>query len=68
MKNKNFDWVVVITCQGNPFYYKYDNLFSVLIAYAYHYLKKRKYGTMNFALRQAFYFNNGTTGLNYRNQ
>lgn len=53
--NKNFVWAVVIICQGKPFYYKYSNLVTALIAYARHYLKKRKYGTMCFTLRQEFY-------------
>ena len=54
MKNKNFDWTVVDTCQGKPFYYKQRNLFFGMIALAYHYLTKRKYGTMNFSLKQKF--------------
>ena len=49
---KDFEWAVVVTCQGNPSYYKYRNLFTALIAYAWHYLRKRKYNTMNFTLRQ----------------
>lgn len=53
-KQKNFDWVVVVTCQGNPFYYQQKNLAFGMVALAYHYLKKRKYGTMNFTLRQKF--------------
>lgn len=53
--NKNFVWAVVITCQGQPFYYKYRNLLTALIAYACHYLKKRQYATMNFTLRQEFF-------------
>jgi len=51
---KNFVWTVVVCCQGQPFYYEYRNLVSALLAYAWHYLKKRKYGTMNFTLRQEF--------------
>ena len=53
--SKNYDWAVVVTCQGQPFYYKHRNLVSALFAYAWHYMKKRKYGTMNFTLRQSFY-------------
>lgn len=45
---------VIICCQGQPFEYKYDNLFSALYGYAYHYLKKNKHGTMNFSLEQDF--------------
>ncbi len=26
MSDKNFDWIVVVTCQGNPRYYKQRNL------------------------------------------
>ena len=54
MKDKNFDWTVVVCCQGQPFYYKQRNLFCGLIALVYHYMKKRKYGTMNFSLKQKF--------------
>ena len=52
--NRNFTWTVVVCCQGQPFYYKYRNLVAALFAYALHYLKKRKHGTMNFTLRQEF--------------
>lgn len=51
---KDFDWEIIVTCQGQPRYYKYRNLVSVLAAYAWHYLTKRKYGTMNFTLTQEF--------------
>lgn len=47
-------WVVVVTCQGNPTYYPQKNLFCGFVALAYHYLKKRRYCTMNFALKQKF--------------
>lgn len=43
---------VIVCCQGNPFEYKYKNLVSALFGYAYHYIKKNKYGTMNFTLKQ----------------
>ena len=46
-------FVVVVTCQGQPFYYKYRNLVSALIGYAKQYLQKNRYGTMNFVLRQS---------------
>lgn len=52
--DKNFDWTVVVTCQGNPKYYKQRNLLFGMVSLAYHYLKKRKYGTMNFMLKQVF--------------
>lgn len=54
MKQKNFDWTVVVTCQGQPFYYRQRNLFCGMVALVYQYLKKRKYGTMNFSLKQKF--------------
>ena len=54
MSDKNFDWVVVVTCQGNPRYYKQRNLLCGIFALVYHYLTKRKYHTMNFTLRQKF--------------
>ena len=53
MKKKN-KFVVIVTCQGQPFYYFYKNLISALFGYAKHYLKKNKYGTMNFTLKQTF--------------
>lgn len=43
---------VIVCCQGQPFEYKYKNLFRALCGYAYHFLKKNKYGTMNFTLKQ----------------
>lgn len=46
---------VVVCCQGHPHEYKYKNLISALCGYAYHYLKKKKYGTMNFTLQEIFY-------------
>lgn len=52
---KKFVWAVVICCQGQPFYYKYENLVLALFAYARHYMKKRKYGTMYFTLRQEYF-------------
>lgn len=54
MKEKNYKFVVVVTCQGNPNYYYRDTLLGALFEYAYQYLKKNKYGTMNFTLRQEF--------------
>lgn len=43
---------VIVDCQGQRFEYKYKNLFSALCGYAYHYIKKNKYGTMKFTLKQ----------------
>lgn len=44
-------FTVIVTCQGNPFYYEHRTLIGALISYAYHYLRKKKYGTMNFTLK-----------------
>ena len=52
--NKNYNWTVVVTCQGNPRYYPQKNLLFGIIALVYYYLKYHKYGTMNFALKQQF--------------
>ena len=48
----NPKFLVVITCQGQPYYYQYHFLIGALFGYAKQYLQKRKYGTMNFKLRQ----------------
>lgn len=53
-KHKNFDWTVVVTCQGQPFYYPQKNLLLGIVALVYQYLKNHKYNTMNFSLRQEF--------------
>lgn len=53
-KNKNYTFVVIVCCQGNPTEYEYSNLFSALIGYARKYLRYSKYGTMNFSLEQRF--------------
>ena len=53
-KNKNYTFVVIVCCQGNPTEYEYSNLFSALIGYAKKYLKNSKYETMNFTLKQKF--------------
>lgn len=55
MKKKNYRFVVVVCCQGQPFYYYRNTLFGALIEYAKQYIKKNKYGTMNFTLEQDFY-------------
>ena len=52
--NIKYTFVVIVTCQGHPTEYEYSNLFSALIGYAKQYLKKKKYGTMNFTLKQKF--------------
>ena len=51
---KNYKFVVVVTCQGNPNYYYRNTLVGALFEYAKQYLTKNKYGTMNFTLRQEF--------------
>jgi len=54
INNKNYTFVVIVCCQGNPTEHEYSNLFSALIGYAKQYLQKNKYGTMNFTLKQKF--------------
>lgn len=51
-KNPKFD--VIVCCQGQPFHYYHSTLMGALIGYGYQYLAKRKYGTMNFSLKQVF--------------
>lgn len=48
----NHNFKVIICCQGNATEHKYKCLMGALIGYAYHYIKKNKYGTMNFTLKQ----------------
>jgi hypothetical protein len=49
-KNPKFN--VIVCCQGQPFYYLHSTLIGALIEYAYQYIKYKKYGTMNFSLRE----------------
>lgn len=51
-------FVVVVTCQGQPFYYFYKTLIGALFGYAKQYLKNNKYNTMNFTLMQSFILGN----------
>lgn len=51
-ENKKYKFVVIVTCQGQPFYYGYKNLIGALFGYAKQYLKNNKYHTMNFTLKQ----------------
>lgn len=51
---ENARFKVVVCCQGQPFYYKYSTLFGALVGYACQYIKKKKYGTMNFSLKEVF--------------
>ena len=53
-KCKNPKFNVIVCCQGQPFEYHYQTLLGALFGYAYNYLKKNKYGTMNFSLKQIF--------------
>ena len=50
----NPKFVVVVCCQGQPFYYHYHTLVGALIGFVYQYLKNRKFGTMNFSLKQYY--------------
>ena len=50
--NPHFE--VVVCCQGQPFYYQYETLFGALLGYARQYCKKKKYGTMNFSLKEFY--------------
>ncbi len=45
-------FLVVITCQGQSFYYCYQGLAGAVVGYCKQYLTKKKYGTMNFKLRE----------------
>lgn len=54
MRKKNYRFVVVVCCQGQPFYYYRNTLAGALFKYARLYLKYNKYGTMNFTLEQKF--------------
>ena len=45
-------FLVVVACQGQSFYYQYHNLINAVIGYCKQYLTKKKYGTMNFKLRE----------------
>lgn len=49
-KKPKFD--VIVCCQGQPFHYYCSTLIGALVEYAYQYLKKKKYGTMNFSLKE----------------
>lgn len=51
-RKKNYEFEIVVCCQGQPFYYYRNTLVGALILYAYQYLTKNKYGTMNFTLKQ----------------
>ena len=51
-KNPKFD--VIVCCQGQPFHYYHSTLIGALAEYGYQYSAKRKYGTMNFSLKQVF--------------
>lgn len=54
---EKYKLVVIVTCQGQPFYYFYNCLFKALTRFAYMYLTRTKYGTMNFQIKNAFMVN-----------
>lgn len=58
-RKKNYVFEICSCCQGQPFYHYRKTLVGALIEYAYQYLKKRKYGTMNFSLSQKFNWRGG---------
>lgn len=51
-KSPKFD--VIVCCQGQSTHHYHSTLIGGLIEYGYQYLAKRKYGTMNFSLKQVF--------------
>lgn len=51
---KNYVFDVITTCQGQPFHHYCNTLLGALLKYAYEYLRKKKYGTMNFTLKQVW--------------
>ena len=53
-KIDNPKWKVVITCQGQPFDYFYKTVMGACIGLIINYLLKKKYGTMNFAIKQVW--------------
>lgn len=59
-KVENARFVVVVCCQGMPYDYQCKTLVGALLMYAKQYICKRKYGTMNFTLKQVFL--RGTSG------
>ena len=52
MKNK---FIVTVTCLEQPFYKKHKTLLGAIKCFATEYLKKNKYGTMNFTLEVGTY-------------
>ena len=61
-KKPKFD--VIVCCQGQPFHYYCSTLIGALVEYAYQYLKKKKYGTMNFSLKEVLFIENEWQDLN----
>lgn len=45
-------FIIIITIQGQSFYYLYHNLIIALIAYRKKYVKRKKFQTSNISLRQ----------------
>ena len=52
MKDK---FIVTVNCLGQPFYKKHKTLLGAIKCFATEYLKKNKYGTMNFTLEVGTY-------------
>lgn len=48
-------FLITICCQGQPKYKKCETLFGALKCFASEYIKKKKYGTMNFTLEVGTY-------------
>ena len=51
-KVNNPKWKVVITCQGQPMDYQYKTIMGACVGLLRNYFAKKKYGTMNFAIKQ----------------
>lgn len=49
---KNPKYVVIVNCQGNPFYYLYRTMIGAFIGYASRYKKLHKYNTSNIELKE----------------
>ena len=51
-KCNNAKFQVIICCQGQSMYYQYKTLGGALFGYANQYIRKKKYRTMNFSLKE----------------
>lgn len=45
-------FVVIVTCQGQPFYYEYRTIIGAFAGYIKKYVESRKYGTKNIAIKE----------------